>query len=128
MTSAAAEIRQPRRRRRLGPRTRAFFAAPSGIFAVVILALLAFFAAFGPMLFEDQATTLDFTQTRQGPSWDHLLGTAFDAPGYRLRQRDLGIGSQPDYPQAYSAQLLAPFRALPHGEVPELPEGLRRRG
>jgi len=60
--------------------------------------------------------------------WDHLLGTAFDAPGYRLRQRDLGIGSQPDYPQAYSAQLLAPFRALPHGEVPELPEGLRRRG
>ena len=60
--------------------------------------------------------------------WDHLLGTAFDAPGYRLRQRDLGIGTQPDYPQAYSAQLLAPFRALPHGEVPELPEGLRRRG
>ena len=60
--------------------------------------------------------------------WDHLLGTAFDAPGYRLRQRDLGIGSQPDYPRDYPRQLLAPFRELPHGEVPELPEGLCRRG
>jgi oligopeptide/dipeptide ABC transporter ATP-binding protein len=97
MTSAAAEIRQPRRRRGLGPRTRAFFAAPSGIFAVVILALLAFFAAFGPLLFGDQATTLDFTQTRQGPSWDHLLGT--DAVGRDILARilygtrlSLGIG------------------------------------
>jgi len=60
--------------------------------------------------------------------WDHLLGTAFDAPGYRLQHRDLGIGSQPDYPRDYPGQLLAPFRELPHGEVPELPEGLRRRG
>jgi hypothetical protein len=34
-------------------------------------------------------------------AWDHLLGTAFDAPGYRLQQRDLGIGSQPDYPRDY---------------------------
>ena len=58
----------------------------------------------------------------------NLLGTAFDAPGYRLQQRDLGIGSQPDYPRDYPGQLLAPFRELPHGEVPELPEGLRRRG
>jgi len=60
--------------------------------------------------------------------WDHLLGTAFDAPGYRLGRPDLGIGSQPDYPHDYPGQLMAPFRELPHGEVPELPEGLRRRG
>ena len=59
--------------------------------------------------------------------WDHLLGTVFDAPGHRLRQRDLGIGSQPDYPRDYPGQLLAPFRELPHGEVPEVPQGLRRR-
>lgn len=56
--------------------------------------------------------------------WDHLLGTAFDAPGYRLTGRDLGIGSQPDYPRDYAGQLLAPFRDLPHGEVPALPPEL----
>src|SRR5262249_3999333 len=59
--------------------------------------LLAFFAAFGPLLFGDEATTLDFTQTRQGPSWDHLLGT--DAVGRDILARilygtrlSLGIG------------------------------------
>ncbi|AWH49874.1 fatty acid hydroxylase [Stenotrophomonas sp. SAU14A_NAIMI4_5] len=59
--------------------------------------------------------------------WDRLLGTAFDAPDYRLGTRDLGIGSQPDYPRDYAGQLLAPFRELPHGQVPEVPDGLRRR-
>jgi sterol desaturase/sphingolipid hydroxylase (fatty acid hydroxylase superfamily) len=56
--------------------------------------------------------------------WDHLLGTAFEAPGYRLTSRDLGIGNQPDYPRDYVGQLLAPFRALPQGDVPALPPEL----
>jgi sterol desaturase/sphingolipid hydroxylase (fatty acid hydroxylase superfamily) len=58
--------------------------------------------------------------------WDRWLGTAFDAPGYRLSRRDLGIGTQPDYPRDYLGQLLAPFRALPQGDAPELPPPLRR--
>lgn len=58
--------------------------------------------------------------------WDRLLGTAFDAPGYRLSSRDLGIGTQPDYPRDYASQLSAPFRALRQGEVPALPNELLR--
>lgn len=58
--------------------------------------------------------------------WDHLLGTAFDAPDYRMRVQDLGIGSQPDYPVDYVGQLLAPFRNLPHGQTPPSPPGLRQ--
>ncbi|MDN2703676.1 sterol desaturase family protein [Janthinobacterium sp. SUN100] len=57
--------------------------------------------------------------------WDRLLGTRFDAPGYRMRGEDLGIGSRPDYPAAYGAQLLEPFRAEEGVRAPELPEGLR---
>ncbi|NUO77288.1 MAG: sterol desaturase family protein [Lysobacter sp.] len=56
--------------------------------------------------------------------WDRLLGTSFDAPGYRPSSADLGIGAQPDYPRGYVAQLLAPFRELPSGEVPVLPPQL----
>ncbi len=55
--------------------------------------------------------------------WDHLLGTAFDAP-YRMRVDDLGIGSQPEYPQDYLGQLRAPFQALPHDPPPLPPPGL----
>jgi len=55
--------------------------------------------------------------------WDHLLGTAFDAP-YRMRVDDLGIGSQPEYPQDYLGQLCAPFQALPHDPPPLPPPGL----
>lgn len=58
--------------------------------------------------------------------WDRLLGTAFDAPAYRLGGRDLGIGSQPDYPRDYLGQLLAPFRDLPTGAAPPLPPELAR--
>ncbi|MGO1001867.1 sterol desaturase family protein [Lysobacter sp. CA196] len=58
--------------------------------------------------------------------WDRLLGTAFDAPGYRLSSRDLGIGTQPDYPRDYAGQLLAPFRVLPQGDAPALPQGLQQ--
>lgn len=42
--------------------------------------------------------------------WDRLLGTAFYRANYRLADNDLGIGDQPAYPQAYIAQLMAPFR------------------
>lgn len=58
--------------------------------------------------------------------WDRLLGTAFDAPAYRLGGRDLGIGSQSDYPRDYLGQLLAPFRDLPTGAAPPLPPELAR--
>ncbi|MEI2455971.1 sterol desaturase family protein [Lysobacter firmicutimachus] len=58
--------------------------------------------------------------------WDRLLGTAFEAPGYRLSGRDLGIGTQPDYPRDYVGQLLAPFRDLAHVDVPVPPAGLQR--
>lgn len=58
--------------------------------------------------------------------WDRLLGTAFDAPGYRMRGEDLGIGSRPDYPLAYGAQLLEPFRAEEGVCAPELPAGLKQ--
>lgn len=42
--------------------------------------------------------------------WDHLFGTAFKHPDARVQPDDLGIGSQPDYPDAYLDQLLHPFR------------------
>ena len=58
--------------------------------------------------------------------WDRLLGTSFDAPGYRMRGADLGIGSRPDYPLAYGAQLLEPFRAEEGVRAPEVPAGLRQ--
>lgn len=43
--------------------------------------------------------------------WDRLLGTLCDRPeGVRLSSSDLGIGAEPDYPSAYLAQLVRPFR------------------
>lgn len=58
--------------------------------------------------------------------WDQLLGTAFDGNGYRLRSADLGIGSRPDYPRAYGAQLIEPFRRRKEQPSPEAPADLRR--
>ncbi len=58
--------------------------------------------------------------------WDRLLGTCFDAPDYRMRGEDLGIGSRPDYPVAYLPQLIEPFRAEEGVRAPELPAGLKR--
>lgn len=58
--------------------------------------------------------------------WDRLLGTAFYAPHYPVSSADLGIGSQPDYPDAYLAQLAEPFRRrAPSTASVELPEALR---
>ncbi len=60
--------------------------------------------------------------------WDRLLGTAFDGRGYRLKSSDLGIGSRPDYPVSYLAQMIEPFRAQVHDHPePPLPAALRRR-
>ncbi|MBB4816809.1 sterol desaturase/sphingolipid hydroxylase (fatty acid hydroxylase superfamily) [Pseudomonas alcaligenes] len=58
--------------------------------------------------------------------WDRLLGTAFHSD-YRMHGDDLGIGSRPDYPDAYLAQLAEPFRES-KGEhpAPEIPQGLMR--
>ena len=58
--------------------------------------------------------------------WDRLLGTAFDGRGVRLRSEDLGIGSRPDFPNAYLAQLIEPFRSRQEQDSPPLPEALRR--
>ncbi|WP_263143382.1 sterol desaturase family protein [Pseudomonas sp. RIT-PI-AD] len=60
--------------------------------------------------------------------WDRLLGTAFHRPDYRVDGADLGIGSQPDYPQAYLAQLREPFvPTAPSGPSPRPPAGLSVR-
>jgi sterol desaturase/sphingolipid hydroxylase (fatty acid hydroxylase superfamily) len=56
--------------------------------------------------------------------WDHLLGTAFDGGGYRVASHDLGIGSRPDYPRRYGAQLLEPFRVPRDQSVPAPPPDL----
>ena len=42
--------------------------------------------------------------------WDHLLGTHRYEPERPFTSDDLGIGSEPDYPSSYLAQLAAPFR------------------
>ncbi|MET1076870.1 MAG: sterol desaturase family protein [Pseudomonas sp.] len=58
--------------------------------------------------------------------WDRLLGTHFRHPGYRLAPDDLGIGSQPNYPDAYLAQLLEPFRTPMRASRPcPVPAALR---
>lgn len=60
-------------------------------------------------------------------AWDHLLGTAFDARGHRLTSEDLGIGSRPDYPDGYWAQLVEPFRSRrEQPSPPPPPPGLCR--
>lgn len=44
------------------------------------------------------------------PWWDYLLGTAVFDSDARFGPGDFGIGTQPDYPKAYLAQLMQPFR------------------
>lgn len=56
--------------------------------------------------------------------WDRLLGTAFDSH-YRVASDDLGIGSDPDFPKSWRAQMLAPFRKRQRHAAPVLPQGLR---
>lgn len=57
--------------------------------------------------------------------WDYLLGTAFDNPHYAIGSKDLGIGSRPDYPSGYLAQLLEPLRAENTVASPSAPLALR---
>jgi sterol desaturase/sphingolipid hydroxylase (fatty acid hydroxylase superfamily) len=59
--------------------------------------------------------------------WDRLLCTDFDDADYPIDSDDLGIGSQPDYPSGYRAQLLEPFRERPKQPVPPTPPGLPRQ-
>ncbi len=42
--------------------------------------------------------------------WDRLLGTAVYDPARRFGPGDVGIGTKPNYPRTYLAQLLEPFR------------------
>lgn len=58
--------------------------------------------------------------------WDWLLGTAFYTQDYEMRQGDLGIGSRPDFPKGYMAQLLDPFAPVSLSQEPAVPEPLRR--
>lgn len=59
--------------------------------------------------------------------WDRLLGTAFYTTDYSIRHGDLGIGSRPDFPRDYLAQLRDPFAAATLSKEPSVPEPLRRR-
>ena len=57
--------------------------------------------------------------------WDRLLGTTFHAPAHRICSADLGIGTRPNYPDAYLAQLREPFSAVTeHAPVPVTPATL----
>lgn len=42
--------------------------------------------------------------------WDRFLGTAYYDPARLFTSEDLGIGSEPTYPNGYLAQLARPFR------------------
>jgi sterol desaturase/sphingolipid hydroxylase (fatty acid hydroxylase superfamily) len=56
--------------------------------------------------------------------WDWLLGTAYYRSGYRIGPGDLGIGSRPDFPVGYGAQLRDPFKTVGLSKEPSLPDGL----
>lgn len=58
--------------------------------------------------------------------WDWLLGTGFYTENYRIGAGDLGIGSRPDFPRDYMAQLFDPFEPAALGKEPKVPDGLRR--
>ncbi|WP_323987345.1 sterol desaturase family protein [Pseudomonas canadensis] len=57
--------------------------------------------------------------------WDWLLGTAYYRERYRMGPGDLGIGSRPDFPVDYGAQLRDPFKAVGFSKEPSLPDDLR---
>ena len=57
--------------------------------------------------------------------WDWLLGTAYYRDGYRMGPGDLGVGSRPDFPVDYGAQMLDPFKPVRTGKEPRLPDALR---
>lgn len=57
--------------------------------------------------------------------WDWLLGTAFYREHYHMGLGDLGIGSRPDFPVAYAAQLRDPFMPTRLSQEPKLPDALR---
>lgn len=57
--------------------------------------------------------------------WDWLLGTAFYREYAHMGPGDLGIGSRPDFPVAYVAQLRDPFMPAHLSKEPPLPDALR---
>ncbi|WP_219266992.1 sterol desaturase family protein [Pseudomonas sp. Xaverov 259] len=57
--------------------------------------------------------------------WDWLLGTAFYREHAPMGPGDLGIGSRPDFPVAYVAQLRDPFMPARMSKEPPLPDALR---
>ncbi|MCP2051455.1 UNVERIFIED_ORG: sterol desaturase/sphingolipid hydroxylase (fatty acid hydroxylase superfamily) [Pseudomonas fluorescens] len=57
--------------------------------------------------------------------WDWLLGTAFYREHYHMGPGDLGIGSRPDFPVAYAAQIRDPFMPARLSKEPPLPDALR---
>lgn len=57
--------------------------------------------------------------------WDWLLGTAFYREHSPMGLGDLGIGSRPDFPVGYLAQLRDPFMPAHLSKEPPLPDALR---
>jgi oligopeptide/dipeptide ABC transporter ATP-binding protein len=57
------------------PLLRAFLTAPSGIFGGIVVLAIIGVAIFGPGMFQERADAPDFLHVREGPSWDHPLGT-----------------------------------------------------
>jgi sterol desaturase/sphingolipid hydroxylase (fatty acid hydroxylase superfamily) len=52
--------------------------------------------------------------------WDRMLGTAVWDPARRFASDDIGIGVEPDFPVAYCAQLVKPFRVRAAAAAPRV--------
>ena len=62
----------PKARRRI---VAAFLRAPSGVIALIVVALLLLDAVFAPIFLKSAAETVNVDAQNQSPSWSHLLGT-----------------------------------------------------
>ncbi|PCI59396.1 MAG: fatty acid hydroxylase [Kordiimonadales bacterium] len=51
--------------------------------------------------------------------WDHMVGTAVFDQTRKFTSDDLGIGKEPDYPDAYAAQIMEPFKPKREATVTE---------
>ncbi|GFG83016.1 hypothetical protein MPRG_62920 (plasmid) [Mycobacterium paragordonae] len=59
-------------------------------------------------------------------TWDHALRTYSYDPRRRFRTEDLGMAAKPNYPAAYLAQLIEPFRARGACHFDDRPTATRR--
>jgi oligopeptide/dipeptide ABC transporter ATP-binding protein len=105
------------------PVTRAFMSAPSGVFALVVLSILAFAAAFGPAIYGDEAETQDFSSVNLKPSWDHWLGT--DGLGRDIFAR-IVVATRLSLEVALAAAGMAALLGITLGAVAALSRGRTR--